>query len=129
MSMAGDDLTIEILKNIRDDVRGVHAEQTKTNQRLDVISERLDLTIARLDVTNERLDTVESTLLDLAEQQRSVVRYTRALAERDIGLERPVDELEIRVEKLETDQLGRERERRSRGIRNLSKCLNERSRF
>jgi hypothetical protein len=29
------------------------------------------------------------------------VRYTRALAERDVKLERRVDELEIRVEKLE----------------------------
>ena len=52
-------------------------------------------------MTNERLDTVESTLLDLAEQQRLVARYTRTLAERDSGLERRVDELEIRVEKLE----------------------------
>jgi hypothetical protein len=31
------------------------------------------------------------------------VRYTRALSERDLRLERRVDELEIRVEKRETE--------------------------
>jgi vacuolar-type H+-ATPase subunit I/STV1 len=83
----------------------MHAEQVATNQRLDatnqrldVTVERLDLTIERLDIGNQRLDTVESTLLDLV-----VVRYTRALAEGDGRLERRVDELEIRVEKLETE--------------------------
>ncbi|HVV50998.1 MAG TPA: hypothetical protein VHO06_15125 [Polyangia bacterium] len=122
--MAGDDLTIEILKDIRDEIRGVHAEQVATNQRLDVVSDRLDVTIARLDVTNQRLevvsdrldvtiarldvtnqrlDTVESTLLDLVEQQRFVVRYTRALSERDTWLGRRVDDLETRVEKLESE--------------------------
>ena len=129
--MAGDDLTIEILRNIRDEIRGVHAEQVKTNERLDATNERLDVTIerldvsverldligqrlgasnerldvtiARLDVTNERLDTVELTLLDLAEKQGLVVRYTRALAERDPRLGRRMDELETRVEKLESE--------------------------
>jgi hypothetical protein len=110
MSMAGDDLTIEILKDIRAEIRGMHAEQVATNQRLDATNHRLDvtverlaLTIERLDIGNRRLDTVESTLLDLAEKQGLVVRYTRALAEGDGRLERRVDELEIRVEKLETE--------------------------
>ena len=108
--MAGEDLTIEILKGIRDEIRGVRSEQVATNQRLDatnqrlaVTVERLDLTIERLDIGNQRLDTVESTLLDLAEKQGLVVRYTRALAERDSRLERRVDELVIRVEKLESE--------------------------
>jgi chromosome segregation ATPase len=110
MSMAGGDLTIEILKNIRDEIRGVNGRLDAvngrldvTNERLDVVTERLDVTIGRLDVTNERLDTVESTLLDLAEHQRLVERHTRVLAERDLRQERRVDELAVRVEKLETD--------------------------
>src|ERR1022692_3149210 len=100
MSMAGGDITIEILKDIRDEIRGVRGEQVETNkrlevvnerldasiQRLDVIGERLDVTNQRVDVTNQRLDTVESTLLDLAQQQRFVVRYTKATAERDFHL-------------------------------------------
>ncbi len=40
--MAGGDLTIEILRDIRDEIRA-------TNQRLDVSIDRLDVTIARLD--------------------------------------------------------------------------------
>ncbi len=100
--MAGGDLPIEILKDIREEIRATNQRLDATNQRLDVSIERLDLTIARLDVTNERLDTVGSTLLDLVEQQRFVVRYTRALSEPDTRLERRVDELEIRMEKLET---------------------------
>jgi chromosome segregation ATPase len=110
MSMAGGDLTIEILKDIRDEIRATNQRLDATNQRLDatnqrldVTIDRLDVTIARLDVTNERLDTVESTLLDLVEQQRFVVRYTRALSEGDTRLERRMDELEIRVEKLENE--------------------------
>jgi hypothetical protein len=80
MSMASD-ITVEILKDIRDEMRGMRGEQVKTNQRLDV---------------------VETTLLDLAEQQRFVVRYMRAISERDAHLEPRVSSLEARVDKLES---------------------------
>jgi len=58
MSMASD-MTVEILKDIRDEIRGVRGEQIQTNQRLDLMTQRIDL--------------VETTLLDLAEQQRFVI--------------------------------------------------------
>jgi chromosome segregation ATPase len=80
MSMASD-ITVEILKDIREEIRGMRAEQVQTNKRL---------------------DTVETTLLDLAEQQRFVVRYTKAISERDARLEPRVSSLEARVEKLES---------------------------
>jgi len=82
------DVTVEILKDIRDEMRGMRAEQVQTNERLAQ--------------TNQRLDLVETTLLDLAEQQRFVVRYMRALSERDTQLEPRVSNLEARVEKLES---------------------------
>jgi hypothetical protein len=85
MTMAGGDVTVEILKGIRDEIRGLRAE---TNERLDV--------------NNQRLQTVETALLDLAEQQRFVVRYTRAISERESRLEPRVVDLETRVEKLES---------------------------
>lgn len=75
------DIAVEILKDIRDEMRGMRGEQVKTNQRLDV---------------------VETTLLDLAEQQRFVVRYMRAISERDAHLEPRVSSLEARVDKLES---------------------------
>jgi hypothetical protein len=45
---------------------------------------------------------VETTLLDLAQQQRFVVRYTKAISERDTQLETRVSTLETRVDKLES---------------------------
>ena len=95
MSRAGGEITIEILKDIRDEIRGVRGEQIQTNQHLDKTNERLDH-------MTDRLDIVETTLLDLAEQQRFVVRYTRAISERDARLEPRVISLEARVDKLES---------------------------
>lgn len=106
----GDDITIEILKGIRDEIRGTNQRIDTTNQRLDttiqrldVTNERLDITIQRLDVTIERLDVVETTLLDVVAQQRFASRYLRAIAERDHALEPRVSDLELRVTKLESD--------------------------
>jgi len=82
------DITVEILKDIRDEIRGVRGEQVQTNQRLQVMTQRIDL--------------VETTLLDLAEQQRFVVRYTKAISERDTHIETRVINLEARVDKLES---------------------------
>ena len=76
--MAGSDITGEILKEIRDDVRGL----------------RGGLDEFRGEVA-QRFGTVEATLLDLAQQQRFIVRHTKALVERD-------SHLEARVAKLET---------------------------
>jgi len=92
MTMAGGDVTVEILKGIRDEIRGLRAD---TNQRFDETNERLDM-------NNQRLHTVETALLDLAEQQRFVVRYTKAISERESRLEPRVVDLETRVDKLES---------------------------
>jgi flagellar capping protein FliD len=90
--MAGD-LTIEILTDIRDEIRS-------TNQRIDTTNQRLDTVETTL---THRLGALESALLDLAEQQRFVVRYTKAIAERDTRrIEGRVSALETRVDKLES---------------------------
>ena len=82
------DVTVEILKDIRDEMRGMRAEQA--GMRAEQVQ------------TNQRLDVVETTLLDLAEQQRFVVRCMRAISERDAHLEPRVSSLESRVDKLES---------------------------
>jgi chromosome segregation ATPase len=92
------DLSIEILKQIRDEIV---TSRTETNARLDQTNARLDQTNARLDQTNTRLGSVEDTLHELAEQQRFVVRHLSALTSRDRTLEKDVDELRVRVEALE----------------------------
>ena len=63
--MTNADLTMMILREIRDEIR-------KTNERLDSTNERLDGMTHRADATNERLDKVEGALLDLTQQQRFV---------------------------------------------------------
>ena len=90
--MADSEKTIEILKDIRDEIRGVRGEvrdlRADTGQRLEANSQRLDL--------------VATTLLDLAGQNRLVVRYTKTVAERRDDLEPRLSALESRVEKLES---------------------------
>ena len=99
MSMAGGDVTIEILKDIRDDIRGVRSGVSDV--RAEVHDLRADVHDLRAD-TNKRFALVEAAILDLAEQHRFVVRYTKAIADRDGQLEPRVSALESRVDKLET---------------------------
>src|SRR5438093_2473640 len=100
--MASDDITISVLREIRDEMRGMRGEQVETNRRLGVVEDRLALMDDRLDLGNKRMGAVETALLDLAQQQRFVVRYTKTIAERDSRLDSRVTDLEHRVEKLET---------------------------
>ena len=90
--MAGSDVTIEILKGMRKEMRerfdGVDKRLNRIDKRLDVLDERLDLTIQRLDITNERLDVVESTLLTLARQQRIFMKHSTDLEGRVAKLEK-----------------------------------------
>jgi hypothetical protein len=92
MSMASTDVTVEILKEIRDAIGG-------TNHRLDTVESTLN---NRLAAVEANLVQVGAALLDLAEQQRFVVRYTKAISERGGGLETRVSDLETRVDKLES---------------------------
>jgi hypothetical protein len=89
MSMAGSDVTIEILKDIRDEIRGVRSELGQEIRGL-------------RDDTNQRFHEVETAILDLAEQNRFIVRYTKALSERHGDVEPRVSALEDRVDKLES---------------------------
>lgn len=81
------ELTVQILRQIRDEI-------VRTNERLDVANDRLD-------TTNTRVERVEHALLDLAEQQRFVVRHLQALTTRDRRLEDEVGELRGRIEVVE----------------------------
>jgi len=97
--MAGSDITIELLKGMRKEMRerfdsvdkrldSVDKRLDGVEKRLDVLDERLELTMQRLDITNDRLDVVESTLFTLAGQQRIFIKQTSDLAGRVGKLER-----------------------------------------
>ena len=105
--MAGSDITVEILKDIRDDIRGgnqrLDAVEATLKQRLGAVETTFNERLGAVETTlNSRLGAVEVTLLDLAEQQRFVVRYTKAMSEREPRLERRLTSLEERVDKLES---------------------------
>jgi hypothetical protein len=95
------DLTIEILKDIRD---GVH----KTNERLDSVNERLDATNERLDATigglGELRDRQTATEVRLATEIVGVagaVREVRDLLREDRALRGRVDDHERRISAME----------------------------
>jgi hypothetical protein len=96
------DITVQILRQIRDEIV---ATRTDLGARIDAtctsLGERIDETNTRLGGTNSRLDTVETTLLELAEQQRFVVRHLGVLTTRDRKLEDDVDQLRARVDAIE----------------------------
>jgi hypothetical protein len=79
-----DEVTVAVLREIRDEAR-------QTNERLGHVEA----------VFAERLGRVEAVLIDLAEQQRFVVRWLAASTDRDRRLEQEVDALKARVDAIE----------------------------
>lgn len=77
-------LTVHILREIRDELALTRTELS-----------------ARIDETNTRMGHVEGTLVDLAQQQRFVVRHLSALTSRDRALEADVEDLRTRVDAIE----------------------------
>jgi cob(I)alamin adenosyltransferase len=106
----GDDLTVEILRQIRD---GISAMRVDFNQRLDALREdfdqRLDQTNQRLDQTNQRLERVEQGLLDLGQFIRQIAldqaKHERLHAEHVRQLEADMLQIKERVQRLE-ERLG-----------------------
>ena len=104
------DITVLILREIRDEIRAMRHDLTQridaTNERIGTTNERIDgmrgeLT-QRIDGTNDRLGQLEIGFLDIAQQQRFVVRYLRAMTERDHRFEADLAALRARVEAIET---------------------------
>ncbi|MBK5938918.1 hypothetical protein [Halochromatium roseum] len=103
------DLTIEILREIRDGISGLRTEfierLDQTNARLDQTNARLDQTNARLDQTNARLGNVEQGLADLGKFMRQIAldqaKHERFHTHHVEILEEDVKDLKTRVENLE----------------------------
>lgn len=100
--MAGAHVMVELLREICDEIRNVRSEvkelRSDTNERFGGVRGELR---ALRNETTERFGLVETSLLDLVEHHGLLVRYTRAIAERDTHLER-MSALEARVDKLES---------------------------
>ncbi len=96
------DLTIEILREIRDGIRELRQD---FNERLDQTNERLDQTNARLDQSNARLERVEIGLQDLGTFMRRIAldqaKHERFHSHHVERLEEDVSDLKVRVQRLE----------------------------
>lgn len=102
------DITVEILKQIRDGVTGTNQRLESVEQRLgsmdrrlETVEHRLGAMDRRLESVDDRMGTIEGALLDLAQQHRFLVRGFRALSDRDGRFESDVDDLRARVEAIE----------------------------
>ena len=109
---AVEDLTLAILKEIRDDLRDVKVSGRETVARLDTTVERLDTTVERLDTTVERLDRLErrqvETEVRLATELVSVVGAINSLRTtilEDRALRHTVDDHEARLQALESKRI------------------------
>ncbi len=100
--MEPSELTIEILKQIRDEMS---ATRTELRDEIRATREELHATrtelSGRIDTLTTRVESVETTLVELATQQRFVVRHLTTLSRRDRHLEDELDELRTRVDALE----------------------------
>lgn len=96
------DLTPHLLRQIRDEIV---ATRTQLGAAIDRVSDRVDVLgdslSARIDQTNVRVEKIEETLVEMASQQRFIVRNFQTLARRDVRIETEVDELRGRLEVVE----------------------------
>ena len=103
------DLTIQILREIRDGIRELrddfNARLDQTNARLDQTNARLDQTNEQLGHTNSRLERVEHGLNDLGRFMRQIAldqaKHERFHSHHVERLEADVTDLKGRVQRLE----------------------------
>jgi len=88
------DVTLEVLRSIRDEVRGVGTRLDHTNERLDQTNERLDRLERRQAETEIRVSTQLVAVVGAVHELRDVLREDRALRGQ-------VQDLDSRVRRLE----------------------------
>ena len=96
--MASDDLTIQILRGIRDQVRETNERLDRTNERLDQTNERLDQVGRRQLESETRLTTELLAVVSAIHEVRDVLRES---AGRDHRLGDRIEDHEARLRRLE----------------------------
>jgi chromosome segregation ATPase len=92
------DLTVRILSDIRDDVRGLREEQRATREELRVFAERTE---RRFEAMEARFEVIETTLRDLAQQLVVLARGVKVAIEQRSTTDDRLDVLERRVGEIE----------------------------
>jgi chromosome segregation ATPase len=107
--MADTELTLQVLVDMRDELRNVRDAARQTNRQLgelrnDVnerfaeVNERLDDVNERLEGTNQRLGIIEHTMVDYGTQLVMLGRYMKNSRSRH---DTEIEDLQTRVAKLE----------------------------
>lgn len=103
--MTDSELTVQLLRDIRDQLVGTNRRIDDTNKRLDDTNKSLDdgfrAVNDRIDLTNDRLAIVETTVRDCAQQLVMLGRDVKNANERH---ERAIDDLDARVTRLENEE-------------------------
>jgi hypothetical protein len=91
--MVGGDIAVQILKEIRDEIRALRVD---SNGRWNEVRDEIRAMRAE---TAERFGVAEAALHDLVDDNRLVIRQMRALSATEARLEPRVTALESRVDK------------------------------
>jgi chromosome segregation ATPase len=92
------DLTIQILKEIRDDARKHAAE---VNQRFEKMDQRFEKMDQRFEMQEHHFEAIETALRDMAQQLVMLARGIKTALESRAETDRRIESLEERVDKLE----------------------------
>lgn len=93
--MTDSEITISILREIRDSIRTL---DSNLSTRMDGLDFRLDKLTARVDVLTDRVSLVETTVKDMAGQLVMIARYLKNRTEVAItDLQERVAKLEVKV--------------------------------
>lgn len=99
------DLTVEILREIRDEARQTNRRLAAVESRLGSMDERLESMDERLESMDQRLGRTEQGLSDLGQFMRQIAvdqaRHERFHTRHVDVLERDVEDLKGRVRKIE----------------------------
>ena len=97
------DVTIEILKDIRGELREIRQEVRTTNERIDDTNRRLDEANLRLDDTNGRLDTVAQRVVESEIRTSTAIADLAGTVREMTQILRAANDLRPRVERCEQD--------------------------
>lgn len=92
------DLTVKILQEMRDDIRGLREDNRALGTHLDHLATDMK---AGFEAANSRFEVIETSLRDLAQQMVMLSRAIKVALESRAGTEQKLDDHERRIADLE----------------------------
>ncbi len=98
--MESTDVTIEVLKGIRQEIHGLRGD---SNERFDAMNRRIDGTNERIDTTNERLDTLTRRVVESEIRTSTAITDLAGTVREMTSVLRTANDLRPRLERCEQD--------------------------